>query len=146
MVARKLDPTVRQLCFHRIFQTVRNLQKETTEMSSKGPKMVEMRYGLAGNGRKTQKSGDPSLRPPPSSPARSRRVRRRLAGKFYRRGLLVVLLLPVRHVYSSGGRNRLPQLKPDRPENRSERPSSRFSGFWDFLSSFGVGSSLGTQN
>ena len=38
MVAGKLNPTVGQLCFCRIFQTVRNLQKGTTEMSSKGPK------------------------------------------------------------------------------------------------------------
>ena len=52
MVAEKLDPTVGQLCFCRIFQTVRNLQKGTKEMSSEGPKMVEMRYGLAGNGLK----------------------------------------------------------------------------------------------
>ena len=56
MVAEKLDPTVSQLCFCCIFQTVRNLQKGTTEMSSDGPKMVERRYGLAGNGRKIKKS------------------------------------------------------------------------------------------
>ena len=58
----------------------------------------------------------------------------------------VVALLPVRCVYSSGGRNRLPRLKPDRPKNGSKRPSLGFSGFWDFLSGFGVGSSLGTKN
>ena len=40
MVARKLDPTVDQFCFRRISQTVRNLLKGTTGMSSKGPKMV----------------------------------------------------------------------------------------------------------
>ena len=45
MVAEKLDQTVGQLCFCRIFQTVRNLQKGTTEISSEGPKMVQMRYG-----------------------------------------------------------------------------------------------------
>ena len=39
MVAEKLDPTVVQLCFRRFFQTVRNLKKRTTGMSSKGPKM-----------------------------------------------------------------------------------------------------------
>ena len=55
-------------------------------------------------------------------------------------------LLPVRRVYNRGGRNRLPRLKPDRPKNGSKRPSSGFSGFWDFLSGFRVGSSLGIQN
>ena len=38
VVAEKLDPTVGQLCFHRIFQTVWNLRKGTTEMSSESPK------------------------------------------------------------------------------------------------------------
>ena len=39
MVAEKLDPTVDQICFRRIFQTVRNLKKGTTGMSSEGPKI-----------------------------------------------------------------------------------------------------------
>ena len=39
MVAEKLDPTVGRNCFCRIFQTVMNLVKRTTEMSSEGPKM-----------------------------------------------------------------------------------------------------------
>ena len=82
----------------------------------------------------------------PPSPARSRRIPRRLARKFHRRGRLVVLLLPGQRMYSSCGRNRLPRLKPYRPKNVSKRPSWGFSGFWDFLSGFGVGSSLGTQN
>ena len=38
MLAGKLDPTVDQLCFCRIFQRVRNLQKWTMEMSSEGLK------------------------------------------------------------------------------------------------------------
>ena len=146
MVAEKFDPTIDRICFCRIFQTLMNLEKKTMEMSLEGPKMVERRYGLALNCRKTQKSGDPSWRPPPPSLARSGRVQRLLAGKFYRRGRLVVLLLPVHCMYSSGGRNRLPRLKPDRPKNGSKRPSSRFSSFWDFLSIFVVGSSLGTQD
>ena len=66
VVAGKLDPTAGQLCFRRIFQTVRNLQKGTTEMSSEGPKMVGGRYGV---GRKcpeiAEKSGDPRWQPPP---------------------------------------------------------------------------------
>ena len=69
MVAEKLDPTVDQLCVCRIFQTMRNLQKGTTEMSSEGPKLVERRYGLAGNGLKWPKnqdrSSDPRWSPPP---------------------------------------------------------------------------------
>ena len=134
MVAEKLDPTVGQLCFCCIFQTVRNLQKGTTEMSSEGPKMVEKRYGYARNGRKTQKSDDPSWPPPLPSPARSGGVRRRLAEKFYRRVCLVVPLLLGWHVYSDGGRNRLPRLKPDRPKNGSKRPSSGFSGFFGIFS------------
>ena len=40
VVAGKLDPIVDQICFRRIFQTVRNLQKRTTGMSSEGPQMV----------------------------------------------------------------------------------------------------------
>ena len=71
MVAEKFDSTVGQLCFCRIFQKVRNVQKGTTEMSSKGPKMVEMSYGLAGNGLKWPenqgRSGDPRW---PSLPLR----------------------------------------------------------------------------
>ena len=64
MVAGKLDPTVGQICFRRIFQTVRNLQKDTTGMSSEGPKMVGERYGLAWNGWKIGISGDPPWRLP----------------------------------------------------------------------------------
>ena len=110
VVAEKLVPTVGQICFCRIFETVMNLEKRTTEMSSEGPKMVGERYGSAWNGRKMTKSGDPRWRLPPCSPARSV-------------GRLVVALLPSRCVYSSGGRNRLPRLKSDRPKNGSKRPS-----------------------
>ena len=146
MVAEKLDPTVDRICFCRIFQMVMNLEKRTTEMSSEGPKMVGERYGSVWNGRKMTKSGNPRLRLPPCSSARSRRVRRQMTVKFQGDGRLVGALLHGRSMYSSGGRNRLPRLKPDRPENGSKRPNSGFSGFWDFLSGFGVGSSLGTQN
>ena len=65
MVAEKLDPTVVQTCFRRIFQTVRNLKKRTMGMSSEGPKIGGGggggggRYGSAWSGRKTTKSGDP---------------------------------------------------------------------------------------
>ena len=55
MVAGKLDPAIRRICCCRIFQTVMNLEKRTTEMSSEGPKMVEMSYGVAGNDRKIKK-------------------------------------------------------------------------------------------
>ena len=132
VVAEKLDPTIGRFCFHRIFQTVMNLEKRTTEMSSKGPKMVGEKYGSAWNVQKMEKSDDPRWRLPPCSPARSGRVRRRLAVKFHGDGRLVVAFLPIQRVYSSGGRNQLPRLKPNRPENGSKRPSSGFSGFWDF--------------
>ena len=117
VMAGKLDPTVGQTCFSDIFQTVRNLRKRTTGMSSEGPKMEGGRYGLAWNGRKTKKTGDPAWRPPPRSPARSGSVRRRLAVKFGRQGHLAVLLLPGLFVCKGGGLNRLPRPKPDWPEN-----------------------------
>ena len=53
--AEKLDLTFDRFCFSCNFQTVRNLQKGTTEMSSGGPKMVERNYGVVGNGRKIKK-------------------------------------------------------------------------------------------
>ena len=98
VVAGKLDQTVGQICFHRIFQMVRNLLKGTTGMSSEGPKMGGGRYGSAWNGRKTSKSGDPPWRSLPLSLARSGRVRRWFAVKFGRQGRLVVALLPGRRV------------------------------------------------
>ena len=146
MVAGKLNPIVGRIVFCRIFQTVMNLDKRTTKMSSKGPKMVAERYGSVWNGRKMTKSDGLRLRLLPCSPARSGWVRRRLAMKFHGDGGLVVALLPGQRMYRSGGWNRLLRLKPDRLENGSKRPSSVFLGFWDFLSGFGVGSSLGTQN
>ena len=125
VVAEKLDPTVGQICFRRIFQTVRNLKKRTMRMSSEGPKIGGGRYGLAWNGRKTTKSDDPRWPPPPRrSPARFGRVRRRFALKFHGQGRLVVALLPGLRVHQEGGRKRLPRLKPDWPENGSKRPSS----------------------
>ena len=140
VVAEKLDPTVDRICFCCIFQTVMNLEKRTIEMSSEGPKILGERYGSAWNGRKMKKSGDPRWRLPPCSPARSRPVRPRVVVKFHGDGRLVVVLLPGWRVYSGGGWNRLPQLKPDPLENGSKRPSSGFSGICDFLSGFGNGS------
>ena len=55
MVAGKLDPTIGQICFCRIFQTMMNLEKRTTELSSDGPKMVKKSYRVAENGRKIKK-------------------------------------------------------------------------------------------
>ena len=134
VVVEKLDPTVDQICFCRIFQTMINLGKRTTEMSSEGLKMVRERYGSAWNGQKMTKSCDPRWRLQSCSPARSGGVRRRLAVKFHYDGRLVVLLLPGRRVYSGGGRNRLPRLKPDRRENGSKLPNSGFSGFFGIFS------------
>ena len=98
LVAGKLDPTVGQICFRRIFQTVKNLRKGTKGMSSEGPKMGGERYGSAWNGRKIEKSNDPPWRSPPSSQARSGRVRRWFAVKLGLRDRLVVVLLPGRRV------------------------------------------------
>ena len=132
VVAGKLDPTIGQICFLRIFQTVRNLRKRTTGMSSEGPKMGGGRYGLAWNGWKIAKFGYPRWRLPPRSPARSGRVRRRSAVKFHGQGRLVVALLPGWHVHQGGGQKQLPRPKPDWPENGSKRPNSKSSGFGEF--------------
>ena len=93
VLAEKLDPTVGQIRFPRIFQAVMNMKKKTMRMSSEGQKIGGGRYGSAWNGRKMAKSGDPLWRPPPLSSARSGRIRRRLAVKFQRQGYLVVVLL-----------------------------------------------------
>ena len=98
VVAEKLDPTIGQNYFRRIFQTVRNLKKKTTGMTSEGPNMGGGRYGSTWNGRKTAKSGDPPWRPPLRSPTQSWRIRWRLAVKLCRQGSLAELLLPGRHV------------------------------------------------
>ena len=137
VVARKRDPIVDQTSFRRIFQTVRNLRKKTTGMSSEGPKIWGGRYGSAWNDRKTKKIGDPLWRPPPRSTARSGCVRWRLAVKFGRQGRLALIFLPGWRMCKGGGRNSIPRTKPDWPENRSKRPSSGstvlgsfFPGFW----------------
>ena len=129
VVAGKLDPNVVQICFHRIFRTVMNLEKRATEISSEGPKKAGEGYRSDWSGRKMTKSGDPRWRMSSCSSARSGCVRRWLAVKFHGNGHLVVVLLPGRCVYSGDGRNRLPRLKPDRLENGSKRPSSGFLGF-----------------
>ena len=124
VVSGKRNPTIGKTSFRRIFQTMRNLRKRITGMSSEGPKMGEGRYGSAWNGRKTMKSGDPRWRPLPRWPARSRRVRRRFAMKFHSQGRLVVALLAGWRMHQEGGRKRLPRLKPNWPKNGSKRPSS----------------------
>ena len=113
MVAEKRDPTVGQTSFRRIFQTLRNLRKRTTGMSSEGPKLGGGRYGLAWNGRKMAKSGDPRWRPSSHSPARFGRLRLRFAVIFGQQGRLTLLFLPGRRVCKDGGQNSLPRLKPD---------------------------------
>ena len=93
VVAGKLDPTIGQIYFHCIFQTVRNLRKRTTRMSSEGPKMGGGRYGSAWSGQKIEKFDDPPWRPLSHSPARFGRVRRWFAVKLGRRDRMVVALL-----------------------------------------------------
>ena len=133
MVAGKPDLTFDRFRFRCNFQTVRNLQKGTTEMSSGGPKMVEMSYGVARkwleNGRKSQKSGDKTVQPPSGSPARSRRVRRRLAVKFYGRHRPVVAHFMVRRVYSNNGRWCLVWFNLPRRANGQNDPT-RVHKFW----------------
>ena len=51
---------------------------------------------------------------------------------------VVVLLLPGWHVYSGGGRNRLPWMKLDRPKNGSKRPNSGFRVFGVFSRVLGL--------
>ena len=46
VVAEKCDPTFGQTFFRRIFQTVRNLRKRTTGMSSEGPRGRKVWVGL----------------------------------------------------------------------------------------------------
>ena len=116
-------------------------------MSSEGSKMVGERYRSAWNDRKMAKFGDPRWRLLSCSPARSELVRRRLAVKFHGDGRLVVALLPGWRVYSGGGRNWLPRLKLEWPENGSKRPSSRSTGFWGtFLGFLGLGTPLARIN
>ena len=134
-MARKLDPTVGQICFHRIFQTVRNLRKGTKGMSSKGQKMGGWRYGSVWNGRKIGKSGDPSWRPSSCSPARFGGVRRWFAVKFCRRHHLLVALLPGQRVWQVGGRCRLPRPKPVWSKIYRNNPV-RCSWFWGVFSRF----------
>ena len=52
MVAGKPDLTFGRFRFRCNFQTMRNLQKGTMKMSSRGPKLVEMTFWVAENGRK----------------------------------------------------------------------------------------------
>ena len=110
---------------------MRNLQKGTTEMSSGGSKNggKELWGGLKWpeNGHKSQKSGDKTVQPPSGSPARSRRVRGRLAVKFYCRHLPVVAHLMVRRVYSNSGRWCLVWFNlPRRANGQNDPTRSRF--------------------
>ena len=103
--------------------------------------MVEMSYGLAGNGLKWPEnqeiSGDPRWPPPPlRRPIRA--VRRRPAVKFHLHDRLDVLLPPVRRMYSDGGRNQLFWLKLELPVNWSKRPSLVLTGLGSFSRVFGA--------
>ena len=122
-------------------------------MTTEGPKMGGGMYGSGWNGRKIGKSGDPPWRSPPCSPARSGRVRLLLAGKFYRRGLLALLLLPGWCVCKGDGRNLLLWPKPVWPKNGSKQPSSGSTGFGEIsrvlefkMSVLGARVLFGTQN
>ena len=133
VVAEKLDPIVCQICFRRIFQTVRNLRKRTTGMSSEGPKMGKEGMGRPGMAEKWQNpaihhGGRRRVRRPLSG-----RVRWRFVMKFHDHSRLVVALLLGWHVYQGGSRKRLPRSKPVWLENESKLPSSGSTGFGEFF-------------
>ena len=146
-MAGKLDPTFSQFCFRCNFQSVRNLQKGTTEMSSGGSKNGgnELWGGLKWpeNGWKSQKSGDKTVQPPSGSPARSRRVRRRLVLKFYGWHRSMVAHLMVRCMYSNSGRwcliwSHLPRLTNGQNDPTRVHKFWRASlGFWSSKCCFG---------
>ena len=138
MVAEKPDLTFGRFHFRCNFQTVRNLQKGTTKISSGGPKMVERSYGVFENGRKSQKSDDKTVQPPSGSPVRSRLVRRRLVVKFYGRHRPMVAHLMVRRVYSNSGRWCLVWFNLPRRANGQNYPTFGSTSFGELLKGFGV--------
>ena len=142
MVVGKLDPTVGQLCFCCIFQTVRNLQKMDHGNEFKGSRNggKELWGGRKWSemARKSRNYRGPMVAAAAASPALSRRVRRRSTVKFHRHDPLEVLLPPVRRVYSDIGRNRLLWLKLERPANGSKRPSFVLTGLRSFSRVFGA--------
>ena len=75
---------------------------------------------VAGNGRKSQEQSVTTVAAAAASPARSRRVRRRLAVKSYRWDRLDVPLLPVQRVLQVAGRWGLLWSKPPRLVNGSK--------------------------
>ena len=108
MVAGKPDLSFDRFCFHCNFQTVRNLQKkdhvDEFRRSKNGGNELWGGLKWPKNGRKSQNSGEKTVQPPSGSPARSRRVRQRLAVKFYGRHRPAVVHLVVRYVYSKSHR------------------------------------------
>ena len=131
MVAGKSDLSFGQFRFRCNFQTVRNLQKrdhvDEFRRSKNGGKELWGGLKWPKNGRKSQKSGDKMVQPPSDSPARSRRVRRWLAVKFYGRHRSVVAHLIVRCVYSNSGRWCLVWFNlPRRANGQNDPTQSRF--------------------
>ena len=124
MVAEKLDPTVGRIYFLSYLsnsdESGENDHLNEFRGSKNGGKELWGGLKWPKNGRKSQKSGDKMVQPPSGSQARSRRVRRRLAVKFYGRHRPVVAHLMVWCVYSDSGRNRLLWLKLERPANGSK--------------------------
>ena len=103
VVAEKPDLSFGRFCFCYNFQTEKDHVDEFRRSKNGGK---ELWGGLRWpeNGRKSQNSGEKLVQPPSGSPARSRRVQRRLAVKFYGRNLPAVAHLVVRRVYSNSGR------------------------------------------
>ena len=128
MVAEKPDLTFSQFRFRCNFQTVRNLHHGNEFRGSKnGGKELWGGLKWPKNGRKSQKSGDKTVQPPSGSPARSRRVRRRLAVKFHGRYRPVVEHLMVQRMYSNSGRWCLIWFNlPRRANGQNDPTRSRF--------------------
>ena len=108
MVAEKPDLSFGRFRFRCNFQTVQNLQKrdhvDEFRRSKNGGKELWGGLKWPKIGRKSQNSGEKTVQPPSGSPARSRRVRRRLAIKFYGRHRPAVTHLVVWCMYSNSRR------------------------------------------
>ena len=105
MVAGKPNLSFGRFRFRCNFQTVLNLQKrdhvDEFRRSKNGGKELWGGLKWPENGQKSQNSGEITVQPPSGSTARSRRVRRRLAIKFYGRHHPAVAHLVVQRVYSN---------------------------------------------
>ena len=108
MVAGKPDLSFGRFRFRCNFQTVLNLQRrdhvDEFRRSKNGGKELWGGLKWPKNFRKLQNSGEKTVQPLSGLPARSRRIWRRLAVKFYGRHRPEVAHLVVRRLYSNSRR------------------------------------------